>query len=41
MMPMTGQFAAGIRHHIGTRRLDLVRFADPRDALKPGSPGRR
>jgi hypothetical protein len=27
MMPMTERFAAGIRHYIDTRRLDLVRFA--------------
>ncbi len=27
MMPMTGHFAADIRHYIDTRRLDLVRFA--------------
>ncbi len=27
MMPMTGRFAADIRHYIDTRRLDLVRFA--------------
>jgi len=27
MLPMTERFAAGIRHYIDTRRLDLVRFA--------------
>ncbi len=27
MMPMTGRFAADIRHYIDARRLDLIRFA--------------
>jgi hypothetical protein len=28
MLPMTGRFAADIRHYTGTRRLELVRFAE-------------